>query len=110
MMKKFNLSRRSAVTCICIVLSSICLAACEYIEAGLGEYDARDDYDKSDVMIPMRDGVQLYTVLYTPKKRSRDSARAMALPTSPLRHASNAMSLPMPVEPSRSLPARRAWC
>ena len=29
----------------------------------------RDNYDKAEVMIPMRDGVKLFTVIYTPKKK-----------------------------------------
>lgn len=31
----------------------------------------RDNFDKREVMIPMRDGVQLFTAIYTPKDRSR---------------------------------------
>ena len=30
----------------------------------------RDHYDKREVMIPMRDGVRLFTSIYTPKRKS----------------------------------------
>ena len=36
----------------------------------LAEY-IRDKYEKREVMIPMRDGVKLFTVLYEPKNRSQ---------------------------------------
>ncbi len=29
----------------------------------------RDNYDKSEIMVPMRDGVKLFTSVYTPKKK-----------------------------------------
>lgn len=35
----------------------------------LAEY-IRDNYDKREVMIPMRDGVKLFTSIYTPEKKS----------------------------------------
>ena len=35
-------------------------------------YDARAHYDKAEHMVPMRDGVNLYTIVYTPKDTSRD--------------------------------------
>ncbi len=31
----------------------------------------RDNYDKQEVMIPMRDGVKLFTSIYTPEKKSQ---------------------------------------
>ena len=34
-------------------------------------YDVRAHYAKSEVMIPMRDGVKLFTIIYTPKDTSR---------------------------------------
>ncbi len=33
-------------------------------------FDARDDYDKQEHMIPMRDGVRLYTQVYVPRDTS----------------------------------------
>lgn len=35
------------------------------------KYDARNDYDKAEYMVPMRDGVKLYTQVYTPKDRTK---------------------------------------
>ena len=34
-------------------------------------YDVKAHYDKVEVMIPMRDGVKLFTSIYTPKQRSQ---------------------------------------
>lgn len=46
--------------------------------AGFGElhaqgppFDVRAHYDKAEYMVPMRDGVRLYTIVYTPKDTSR---------------------------------------
>ena len=36
----------------------------------LAEY-VRDNYDKQELMIPMRDGVKLFTSIYTPEKKSQ---------------------------------------
>jgi len=33
-------------------------------------YDVRDHYDKREVMVPMRDGTELFTIVYEPKDRS----------------------------------------
>ncbi len=33
-------------------------------------FDVRAHYDKREVMIPMRDGVKLFTIIYTPKDTS----------------------------------------
>lgn len=35
-------------------------------------FDVRANYDKADYYIPMRDGVELYTIVYTPKDDSQD--------------------------------------
>jgi putative CocE/NonD family hydrolase len=34
-------------------------------------YDVRQHYDKTSHMVPMRDGVKLFTIVYTPKDKSR---------------------------------------
>lgn len=36
------------------------------------ELDATDSYDKTELMIPMRDGVSLYTEVYTPRDQDKD--------------------------------------
>lgn len=38
---------------------------------GQVEFDAREHYEKSEAMIPMRDGVRLYTQIYTPADASQ---------------------------------------
>jgi len=43
------------------------LALCAGFEAAQDAYDVRAHYTKSEVMIPMRDGVKLFTIIYTPK-------------------------------------------
>ncbi len=42
------------------------------IQNSVEEYDVRAYYDKSEVMIAMRDGVKLFTAIYSPKDRSKD--------------------------------------
>ena len=34
-------------------------------------FDVKEHYDKTEVMIPMRDGVKLFTAIYTPKNRTQ---------------------------------------
>ena len=36
------------------------------------EFDASNSYIKSESLIPMRDGVKLYTEIYTPRDQSGD--------------------------------------
>jgi len=43
------------------------LALCAGFEAAQDAYDVRAHYTKSEVMIPMRDGVKLFTIIYAPK-------------------------------------------
>ena len=42
------------------------------IHANIEQYDVKAYYDKSEVMIPMRDGVNLFTAIYSPKDQSKD--------------------------------------
>ena len=42
------------------------------IHANIEQYDVKAYYDKSEVMIPMRDGVNLFTAIYSPKDKSKD--------------------------------------
>ena len=39
--------------------------------AAQDRYDVKAHYDKTEVMIPMRDGVKLFTIIYSPKDKSR---------------------------------------
>ena len=41
--------------------------------------DIKSNYDKKEVYIPMRDGVQLYTAIYTPKDISKDKKYPMLM-------------------------------
>ncbi len=34
------------------------------------DFDLRRNYDKSEYMVPMRDGVRLFTIVYTPRSTS----------------------------------------
>jgi uncharacterized protein len=34
-------------------------------------YDVKEHYSKSEVMIPMRDGVKLFTIIYAPRDHSQ---------------------------------------
>mgnify|MGYP002795018743 CR=1 FL=1 len=36
------------------------------------DYEIREHYDKKEVVIPMRDGINLHTTIYSPKDTSRD--------------------------------------
>ena len=53
-----------------------------YTQAPLREAHPRDDFTVREAMVPMRDGVKLYTLILTPKRRRRaaaDPARAHAV-------------------------------
>jgi uncharacterized protein len=61
-----------------LVLASLFAAGCENPDRGRdGSTDAdleaylEQSYDKSAYMVPMRDGVELFTIVYTPKDASR---------------------------------------
>jgi putative CocE/NonD family hydrolase len=46
------------------------LFACVFLLAQ-DKYDAREHYDKAEYMVAMRDGVKLYTQVYTPKDKTQ---------------------------------------
>ncbi len=46
------------------------VAAWFLASAAASALDVREHYTKREVMVPMRDGVQLFTILYEPKERS----------------------------------------
>lgn len=59
-MKKFLLISVSLSLLLCLViLNSVCLSA--------NKDFVQENYDKAEYMIPMRDGIKLYTQVYTPK-------------------------------------------
>ncbi|UCF37579.1 MAG: CocE/NonD family hydrolase, partial [Acidobacteriota bacterium] len=55
-----------------LVLAAVLLIPClSFGQTSLREPSANDDFVVRDVMIPMRDGVQLFTVILTPKQIDR---------------------------------------
>ncbi len=63
--------RMKVFTSLVFILSvaSALIAQQSQEQKDLAEY-IRDNYDKREVMIPMRDGVKLFTSIYIPEKRS----------------------------------------
>ena len=57
----------SSIGAILLVWFQVLSVNAEDIEGG---YDVGVHYDKAEVMIPMRDGVELFTAIYTPKQRT----------------------------------------
>ena len=58
-----------SLICVLTLFSVVGFAQQTPEQKELAEY-IRDNYDKTEVMIPMRDGVKLFTSIYTPKKKS----------------------------------------
>ena len=56
-------------TIVRLLLAS-CIAAARLSAQEEAAFDVRAHYQKREVMIPMRDGVKLFTILYEPKDRS----------------------------------------
>ncbi|MBL7827384.1 MAG: acylase, partial [Saprospiraceae bacterium] len=54
--------------CLCSLLG---YAASAQSQAALDSAFIRDNFTKREVMIPMRDGVQLFTTIYSPKDQSK---------------------------------------
>jgi hypothetical protein len=57
-----------------LYLSALLLAALGTLAAaaaqGPATFDAKAQYDKREVMIPMRDGVKLFTIIYSPRNQT----------------------------------------
>lgn len=54
-----------------LIFSLLLLPACLLAQRSSNEGDfVKDHYDKQEVYIPMRDGIRLYTVIYTPKDKT----------------------------------------
>src|ERR1700704_5045268 len=59
--------------CAAALVGSLVLAGPALAQRDGGQPDSlytRQHYDKAEYMIPMRDGVKLYTIVYTPKDTS----------------------------------------
>src|ERR1041385_5688576 len=54
----------------CVLLLTSCQTP-KVSEARADEYNVKEHYTKSEHMIPMRDGVKLFTIVYTPKDQSQ---------------------------------------
>jgi putative CocE/NonD family hydrolase len=64
------MQRKILVSLLFILTFAVSLISQPNQERELAEY-IRENYDKREVMIPMRDGVKLFTAIYTPEKRSQ---------------------------------------
>ena len=56
------------VTTILIIVFSLSLAQCTQSQQSY----VRENYDKKEYMIEMRDGVKLFTAVYSPKDKSKE--------------------------------------
>jgi putative CocE/NonD family hydrolase len=54
-----------------VVYLAVALTADAGLAAQGPPFDVRAHYDKADYMVPMRDGVRLFTIVYTPKDTTR---------------------------------------
>lgn len=67
---------------LCYVIFSFIVISCSkttnnqqtesVTQASNSAFDAKEHYDKKEVMIPMRDGIQLHTTIYSPKDTSKE--------------------------------------
>ncbi len=55
-----------------VVLIALLLATNTLVVLGQQPYSVAADYNKHEYMIPMRDGVKLFTAVYTPKDTTKD--------------------------------------
>jgi putative CocE/NonD family hydrolase len=62
---------RSSLVGWCVVLSVLAIAALSIAAAGGQQASVKERYSKREVMIPMRDGVKLFTIIYAPRDTSR---------------------------------------
>ncbi len=57
---------------IWLILTGLLSAFCLFAQSPAADSAfIRDNFDKREVMIPMRDGIQLFTAIYTPKDHSK---------------------------------------
>lgn len=75
-MRQSNLSRLATITRVAttfiraVVLTAfVCLCGCH--KGASGDFTVKDRYDKAEFMIPLRDGVELFTIVYAPKDTSQ---------------------------------------
>lgn len=68
-MRKTHSFSWSALTALCFILA---LSAINAIPQTDSSQTVRDNYNKREYLIPMRDGVHLFTAVYTPKDSSKN--------------------------------------
>src|SRR5207253_917281 len=56
------------------LLRALCVSAVYFLSlaslAAQGDYDIKANYVKSEHMVPMRDGIKLFTIVYSPKDQA----------------------------------------
>jgi uncharacterized protein len=57
-------------TAALVLAASALLVALPRAQRGAAEFDAKGHYQKHELFIPMRDGVKLFTIVYTPRDTS----------------------------------------
>jgi putative CocE/NonD family hydrolase len=69
----FNMKKMRAIIAFAAlgVAMSLCQDGNAQQPAATESFDVKAHYDKSELMITMRDGVKLYTVIYSPKDKSQ---------------------------------------
>lgn len=63
------MSRRKAIIRVPLALLLLLLFSVPF--SAQEAYDVRANYEKSEYQIPMRDGVKLFTVVYSPRDKSK---------------------------------------
>ncbi|MEK6755911.1 MAG: X-Pro dipeptidyl-peptidase, partial [Bacteroidota bacterium] len=56
----------------CVRLSVLLWLSVAHVLLAQAPYDVRAHYTKAEYMVPVRDGVRLYTQVYTPKGQSQN--------------------------------------
>ena len=67
---KRGLSVKAIVSLVAFFLAISCVLAVALPAQPSEEYDSKANYTKTEYMVPMRDGIKLYTQVYTPKDAS----------------------------------------
>ncbi len=65
------LARAAAIAALVAALAAVVSVAPSGAAAAQEPFDARDHYAKTEYMVPMRDGVELFTIVYRPRDTSK---------------------------------------
>src|SRR5262245_60901861 len=66
--------KQSRVYILCLLIVALSIATGSSLSASRAQqpaFDVKTHYTKSEQMIPMRDGIKLFTAIYTPKDASQ---------------------------------------